>query len=99
MTNVKFDAAPRAKASGYMCGQPLASARGAVELQVMPDIILETMTDKCAHRICSCPARADTGYCSDYCVAASKDPDAGLVCGCGHPECKPGSIPMPTQSS
>src|SRR5262245_21466870 len=73
--------------------------RGALQSDVMPDAMLETMTEKCAHRICSCPARADTGYCGSYCMAASKDPDAGVVCGCGHPECKPGDIPMPTQSS
>jgi len=73
--------------------------RGAVEPEVMPDIMLETMTEKCAHKTCSCPARADTGYCGGYCMAASKDHDAGFACGCGHPECKPGDIPMPTQSS
>jgi len=64
----------------------------------MPEVITENITDKCAHKICSCPARADTGYCSGYCMTASKDPDVGAVCGCGHPECKPGDIPMPTQS-
>ena len=64
----------------------------------MPEVIAENITDKCAHKICSCPARADTGYCGGYCMTASKDPDAGAVCGCGHPECKSGDIPMPTQS-
>jgi len=73
-------------------------ARGAVTSEVMPEGMLENMTEKCAHKICSCPARADTGYCGGYCMTASKDPDAGIVCGCGHPECKPGDIPMPTQS-
>ncbi|HEY8460105.1 MAG TPA: hypothetical protein VIM99_06970 [Blastocatellia bacterium] len=67
--------------------------------QVMPEAITESVTDKCAHKICSCPARADTGYCSNYCMTASNSPDADLVCRCGHPECKPGDIPMPTQSS
>jgi hypothetical protein len=65
----------------------------------MPELTAENMTDKCAHRICSCPARADTGYCGNYCATVSKDPDAGAVCGCGHPECKTGDIPMPTESS
>jgi hypothetical protein len=66
---------------------------------VMPEIITESITDKCAHRSCSCPARADTGYCGSYCMTASKNPDPSGVCGCGHPECKPGDIPMPTQAS
>ena len=56
----------------------------------MREMTAENMTDKCAHKICSCPARADTGYCGNYCMTASKDPDAGAVCGCGHPECKTG---------
>jgi hypothetical protein len=67
--------------------------------EAMPEVIAESITDKCAHRVCCCPARADTGYCSSYCMTVSKDPDAGSVCRCGHPECKPGDIPMPTQSS
>jgi len=55
-------------------------------------MVVESMTDKCAHTICHCPAQAGSGYCGSYCMAASNDPDADSVCGCGHPECKPGDI-------
>jgi len=65
----------------------------------MPELMQESLTNKCAHKICSCPAKADTGFCGNYCQAASNDPVAGSVCRCGHPECRPGDIPMPAQSS
>jgi hypothetical protein len=76
--------------------QGRCNARGHA---IMPEGILENVTNQCAHKICSCPARADTGYCGGYCMTASQNPDADVVCGCGHPECKSGDIPMPTQSS
>lgn len=44
-------------------------------------------TEKCAHQNCSCPANADTGYCSDFCVHANDNMDTKTNCGCGHPHC------------
>jgi hypothetical protein len=44
--------------------------------------------DKCAHAVCTCSARGDNKYCSEYCENAD---DAGVVeiaCGCEHPGCR-----------
>lgn len=40
---------------------------------------------KCAHPSCSCMARADSKYCSNYCEDAGKTTEIG--CNCGHPGC------------
>jgi len=39
---------------------------------------------KCAHPSCSCPAPADSKYCSEYCKTA---PETELHCNCMHKGC------------
>lgn len=41
---------------------------------------------KCAHEGCSCEARPDSKYCSDYCARAGSMTE--LHCNCQHPECR-----------
>jgi hypothetical protein len=42
--------------------------------------------EKCAHPICTCPAREDSKYCSAYCEDAGDTTEIG--CNCGHAGCK-----------
>ena len=41
---------------------------------------------KCAHPSCSCPAAADSKFCSVECEAVAKTPD--VDCRCPHPGCR-----------
>jgi hypothetical protein len=45
----------------------------------------DTKNNKCAHRLCSCIAPADSKYCSTYCEAAKDTTD--IACGCEHAGC------------
>jgi hypothetical protein len=47
----------------------------------MPD----TVTEKCAHPPCACPAASDSSYCSAYCEGQAQT--AAILCNCGHPGC------------
>lgn len=40
---------------------------------------------RCAHPSCTCPAAADSKYCSTECAAMEKTPD--VDCRCGHAGC------------
>ena len=42
-------------------------------------------TEKCAHPNCTCPAGADSKYCSPYCEAAKDTTE--IFCDCGHGSC------------
>ena len=44
-------------------------------------------TEKCAHQNCECPARRDSGYCSEFCSHANENMDVKTTCGCGHEPC------------
>ena len=41
---------------------------------------------KCAHENCSCPATAESKYCSPYCESAKGTGE--IACGCEHSQCK-----------
>jgi len=41
--------------------------------------------NKCAHEVCSCPAAADSKYCSPYCEGAKGTTE--IACGCEHAGC------------
>ena len=47
------------------------------------------MTDKCAHRNCSCRAAANDQFCSDAC---SQQPETSRDCECGHAGCTGSSV-------
>ena len=52
------------------------------------------MADKpqrCAHSACKCSVPPGQKYCSRHCEEHAKknDPEAKVLCGCGHPECGP----------
>jgi len=42
-------------------------------------------TKKCAHPACSCLARKDSKYCSQYCEDTGDTTE--IACNCGHANC------------
>lgn len=53
------------------------------------------MNDKCEHRTCHCPPRADSEYCSEFCKNAADDFTEG--CHCGHQDCHENKATTTTQ--
>jgi hypothetical protein len=46
---------------------------------------MDQKSKKCAHPSCSCMARSDSKYCSQYCEDAGKTTE--ISCNCGHAGC------------
>ncbi len=48
------------------------------------------MTDndgKCGHKMCNCPAKGESEYCSDHCRDAVDQDIVEISCDCGHAGC------------